>query len=77
MAADLGYPTITLWSGTIGDSRPINDTGLVAAATQSFTPQAIVLGHANLPTITHTYTQLLDIIQSRNLQTVTLADVFS
>jgi peptidoglycan/xylan/chitin deacetylase (PgdA/CDA1 family) len=77
VAADLGYPTITLWSGTIGDSRPINETGLVAAATQSFTPQAIVLGHANLPTITHTYTQLLDIIQSRNLQTVTLADVFS
>jgi peptidoglycan/xylan/chitin deacetylase (PgdA/CDA1 family) len=77
VAADLGYPTIPLWSGTIGDSRPINETNLIAAATQSFTPQAIVLGHANLPTITHTYSQLLDIIQGRNLQTVTLADVFS
>jgi peptidoglycan-N-acetylglucosamine deacetylase len=77
VATDLGYPTITLWSATIGDSRPINETDLVAAATQSFTPQQIVLGHANLPTITHTYDQLLGIIQGRNLQTVTLADVFS
>lgn len=77
VATDLGYPTITLWSATIGDSRPINETDLIAAATQSFTPQQIVLGHANLPTITRTYDQLLGIIQGRNLQTVTLADVFS
>jgi peptidoglycan/xylan/chitin deacetylase (PgdA/CDA1 family) len=77
LAADLGYPTITMWSGTIGDSRPINEIDLVAAARKSFAPQQIVLGHANLPTITHTYAQLLDLIQGRNLQTVTLADVFS
>lgn len=77
VATDLGYPTITLWSGTIGDSRPINETDLAAAAAQSFTPQQIVLGHANQPTITHTYPRLLDIIAGRNLQTVTLADVFS
>ena len=77
VATDLGYPTITLWSATIGDSRPINETDLIAAAAQSFTPQQIVLGHANLPTITRTYDQLLGIIQGRNLQTVTLADVFS
>jgi peptidoglycan/xylan/chitin deacetylase (PgdA/CDA1 family) len=77
IAADLGYPTITMWSGTIGDSRPINEIDLVAAARKSFAPQQIVLGHANLPTITHTYAQLLDLIQGRNLQTVTLADVFS
>ena len=37
----------------------------------------MVLAHANLPTITHCYAQLLDIIQSRNLQTVTLNDVFA
>jgi len=36
-----------------------------------------VIGHANLPTVTHCYAQLLDIIQSRNLQTVTLNDVFA
>jgi hypothetical protein len=36
-----------------------------------------VVGHANLPTITHCFGQLLDIIRSRNLQTVTLNDVFT
>ncbi|GAC1401207.1 MAG: hypothetical protein NVS4B6_29490 [Mycobacterium sp.] len=77
VAADLGYPTITMWSGTVGDSRPINETELVANANNSFLPQQIVLAHANLPPISHCYTQLLDIIHSRNLQTVTLADVFA
>jgi hypothetical protein len=35
-----------------------------------------VITHANLPTITHCYSQLLDIIHSRDLQIVTLDDVF-
>ncbi len=77
VAADLGYPTITMWSGTVGDSRVINETDLVTNAKQSFQPQQIVLAHANLPPITHCYAQLLDIIHSRNLHTVTLADVFA
>jgi peptidoglycan-N-acetylglucosamine deacetylase len=42
----------------------------------AFQPQRIVVGHANLPTVTRCYAQLLDIIQSRNLQTVTLNDIF-
>jgi hypothetical protein len=56
------------------DSAPENETSLVANAGKSFQPQQIVLAHANLPTITHCYSQLIDIIQSRNLQTVTLND---
>jgi peptidoglycan/xylan/chitin deacetylase (PgdA/CDA1 family) len=76
VAADLGYPTITLWSATIGDSRPQNENTLIANASGSFQPQQIVLAHANLPTITHCFQQLSAIIQSRNLQTVTLNDVF-
>jgi len=77
VAADLGYTTVTLWSGTIGDSLPESEADLVAAATRSFAPQQIVLAHANLPTITHCYDQLSQLIASRNLQTVTLSDVFS
>src|SRR6476659_769094 len=74
--ADLGYPTITMWSGDVGDSRPENENSLIGNAGKSFQPQQIVITHANLPTITHCYAQLLDIIHSRNLQTVTLNDVF-
>jgi peptidoglycan-N-acetylglucosamine deacetylase len=77
IAADQGYTTITLWSGSIGDDVPISDAGLIAAAQKSFQPHQIVLGHANLPTVTHCFPQLLDIIHGRNLQTVTLNDVFA
>ena len=77
IAADLGYPTITLWSSDIADSGRISEAGLIAAANRSFQPQQIVVGHANLPTITHCFGQLLDIIRSRNLQTVTLNDAFT
>jgi peptidoglycan/xylan/chitin deacetylase (PgdA/CDA1 family) len=76
VAADLGYSTITLWSGTIGDSRVINEETLIADATQSFQPEQIILGHANLPPITHCFGQLMDIVASRNLELVTLNDVF-
>jgi putative ATPase len=41
-------------------------------------PEAqIILAHANLPPINHPYPQLLEIINRKGLQTVTLADVFS
>ncbi|MBW8712213.1 MAG: polysaccharide deacetylase family protein, partial [Mycobacterium sp.] len=76
VAADLGYPTITMWSGDVGDSRPENENNLIGNAGKSFQPQQIVITHANLPTITHCYAQLVDIIRSHNLQTVTLNDVF-
>jgi peptidoglycan/xylan/chitin deacetylase (PgdA/CDA1 family) len=77
VAADQGYTTITMWSGDLLDWTHENETSLVANAGKFFQPQQIVLTHANLPTITHCYPQLLDLIQSRNLQTVTLNDVFA
>ena len=39
VAADLGYTTVTLWSGTIGDSLPETPANLVASAMRSFAPQ--------------------------------------
>jgi peptidoglycan/xylan/chitin deacetylase (PgdA/CDA1 family) len=77
VAADQGYSTITMWSGDLLDWRPESQTALIANANKYFQPQQIVLTHANLPTITGCYCQLLDIIHSRNLQTVTLNDVFA
>jgi peptidoglycan/xylan/chitin deacetylase (PgdA/CDA1 family) len=76
VATDQGYTTVTLWGGDVGDSRPENETSLVANAGKSFQAQQIVLIHANLPTVTHCYDRLLDLIHSRGLQTVTLNDVF-
>jgi peptidoglycan-N-acetylglucosamine deacetylase len=47
VAADLGYPTITMWSGDVGDSRPENENSLIGNAGKSFQPQQIVITHAN------------------------------
>jgi peptidoglycan/xylan/chitin deacetylase (PgdA/CDA1 family) len=76
VAADLGYQVPTLWSGDLRDSAPISEDQIVEQAHQFFTAQNIVIGHLNHPPITHVYGQLVDIIRSRRLRTVTLNDVF-
>jgi peptidoglycan-N-acetylglucosamine deacetylase len=45
-------------------------------ANKYFNPQAIVIGHLNHMPVTHVYGQLVDVVRSRNLRTVTLDDVF-
>jgi peptidoglycan/xylan/chitin deacetylase (PgdA/CDA1 family) len=77
IAADLGHPTIAMWNGTLDDGRVLSADELLAAARQWFTAQTIVVGHANRPTVTTVYGQLLDLIKERHLQTVTLADVWA
>ena len=76
IAADFGYPSIAMWSSSIEDSQLLDESQLIANAENCFKPEQIVLAHANLPPVTHCYAQLLDIIHSRGLQTVTLNDVF-
>jgi peptidoglycan/xylan/chitin deacetylase (PgdA/CDA1 family) len=76
VAAELGYQVPTLWSGDLRDSAALPEDQIVRMALQSFTPQNIVIGHLNHPAVTHVYGQLVDIIRSRKLRTVTLNDVF-
>ena len=76
IAADLGHPTIALWNGTLDDSRVLTAEELLAAARQWFTAQTIVVGHANHPTVTTLYGDLLALLAERGLRTVTLADVW-
>jgi peptidoglycan/xylan/chitin deacetylase (PgdA/CDA1 family) len=77
IAADLGHPTIAMWNGTLDDSRVLTAPELLAAAERWFTAQTIVVGHANQPTVTTVYGELLDLIAERGLRTVTLADVWA
>ena len=77
IAADLGHPTIAMWNGTLDDSRVLTAGELLAAARQWFTAGRIVVGHANHPTVTTVYGDLLAIIAERGLRTVTLADVWA
>lgn len=77
IAADLGHPTIAMWNGTLDDSRVLTAEELLTAARQWFTAGTIVVGHANHPTVTTVYGDLLAIIAERKLRTVTLADVWA
>jgi peptidoglycan/xylan/chitin deacetylase (PgdA/CDA1 family) len=77
IAADVGHPTIAMWNGTLGDSRILGADELLAHARQWFAAQAIIVGHANHPTVTTVYGDLLDLIAERDLRTVTLADVWA
>lgn len=74
--ADLGYPAITMWLGSLSDATVIAPERVVFHARQWFLAQHIVIGHANHPAVTHVYPQLVEIIRERKLQPVTLADIF-
>jgi peptidoglycan/xylan/chitin deacetylase (PgdA/CDA1 family) len=76
VAGDLGYTVNTLWSGDLKDHIEIPEAEIVNMAQTWFNPQAIVIGHLNHMPVTHVYGQLVDIIRSRNLRSVTLDDVF-
>lgn len=75
-AADAGFSTMVLWLGSLGDSSHLTEDQLLANARQWLLAQHVVIGHANLPTVTHLYGQIVDILRSRSLQTATLDDVF-
>jgi peptidoglycan/xylan/chitin deacetylase (PgdA/CDA1 family) len=77
IAADLGHPTVAMWDGTLDDARLLTAAELLGAARRWFTAQTIVVGHANHPTVTTVYGDLLALIAERGLQTVTLADVWA
>ena len=77
IAAELGHPTIAMWNGTLEDARPIDGHDLVQAAKRWFRLRSIVVGHANQPTVTAVFDELLAILAERGLTTVTLADVWS
>ncbi len=77
IAADVGHPTIAMWNGTLGDSRIITPAELVASAREWFSAQSIIVGHANHPTVTEVYDDLVELIRERGLRTVTLADAWA
>ncbi len=76
ISAELGHPTIVMWNSTLEDNRLLTAAELLDAADRWFAAQAVVVGHANQPTITTVYDELLELIAERGLQTVTLADVW-
>ncbi|WP_311470717.1 polysaccharide deacetylase family protein [uncultured Actinomyces sp.] len=76
VCAKLGYTTPTMWYGSFGDSGLLTEDVLLGEARKWLLAQHIVIGHANFPTVTHLYGQIIDILRERALLTATLDDVY-
>ena len=76
VCAKLGYTTSTMWYGSFGDSGLLTEDVLLGEAQKWLLAQHIVIGHANFPTVTHLYGQIIDILRERALLTATLDDVY-
>lgn len=74
--ADLGYPALTLWYGSLGDAVVHTPAEIATLAEQWFLPQRIVIGHANFPPVTRVFGRLVELIQQRELVPVHLGDVY-
>jgi len=74
--SDLGYPAMTMWLGSLGDSSDIKPQKIVANAEEWIRPGHIVIGHANHRGVTKVYGELVEIIRSRDLVPVHLGDVY-
>ncbi|MFI5953293.1 polysaccharide deacetylase family protein [Cryptosporangium sp. NPDC051539] len=75
--ADLGYPGVTMWLGSLGDAIVQPPQKIVALAEQWFQPQHVVIGHANHRPVIKVMDRLMGIIEQKRLQPVHLGDVFT
>lgn len=76
VCAKLGYTSPTMWYGSLGDAGLLNEEILLDEARKWLLAQHIVIGHANFPTVTHLYGQIIEILRERSLLTATLDDVY-
>jgi peptidoglycan-N-acetylglucosamine deacetylase len=76
IAGELGFTNILMWNGSFGDSTPITPEQLMSLARRWLLPGTVMLGHANYPTITPLFGQIQALIAERNLQPVTLDEMF-
>lgn len=76
VAAGLGWSNILLWNGSFGDSAILTERVLMEQARKWLQPGTIMLGHANHPTVTHLYPQLVELLTERGLTAVTLREAF-
>ncbi len=74
--AQIGYTAPTMWYGSFGDSGLLTEDVLLGEARKWLLAEHIVIGHANFPTVTHLYGQIIDILRERSLTTATLDDVY-
>ena len=76
VAGALGYSSILMWNGTFGDATLETPEQIVSLAEYWLKPGTIMLGHLNHTPILDLFDQIHSIIASRNLDPVTLDEMF-
>ncbi|HWE91894.1 MAG TPA: polysaccharide deacetylase family protein [Pseudonocardiaceae bacterium] len=76
VAGRLGYTRTVLWNGSYADSELITPQFLMSQADKYLRPGTIMLGHANHPTVLGLFNQIVDMIKQRQLNPVTLDEMF-
>lgn len=75
-AASVGFTKIMMWNATLGDATLETPQEIMDLARKWFKGGAIILGHANHPTVLHVFDQLQALLAKRSLQPVTLDTLF-
>jgi peptidoglycan/xylan/chitin deacetylase (PgdA/CDA1 family) len=75
-AAQAGYEVTALWFGSFSDSTLITPEFLMQQAARYLQPGALVIGHANHPTVLGLFDQILELIRQRDLHPVTVDEMF-
>ena len=76
LAADVGFHRVVLWNGSFSDSTLVTPQFLMQNAHRYLHPGVIMLGHANHPTVLGLFDEILQLIHNRELQPVTLDEMF-
>ena len=74
-AGDRGYRKVIMWSGTVADSQPRSEAYILDAIDYWARPGAIILMHANYPATARALPRIFTMLEKRNLQPVTLAEL--
>ena len=77
VAAELGYTNTVMWFGTLADSGKTTSNGVLRDAKKWMTNRHIVIAHANQPAVLADFNAILQTLQQRQLETVTLSQAFS
>jgi peptidoglycan/xylan/chitin deacetylase (PgdA/CDA1 family) len=76
IAADLGYTSPIMWSGSLGDNARQRRQSMIQLGRQYLQDGNILLDHFNVRTPKPVFDELYNLLELRKLQTVTLDDVF-
>ena len=74
-AGQAGYKRVIMWSGTVADSDLRSEAYILNAIRYWAKPGRIILMHANYPPTAKALPKILKILERKNLQPVTLAEL--